>query len=657
MSHFSDKNHLGGGPHPERRKREGRSELARLALRPSATLPRENFLPVDRADMDARGWDRVDVLLVSGDAYVDHPSFGVALLGRWLEAHGFRVGIVPQPRWDSPDDIIRLGRPRLFAGVTAGAVDSMLAHYTAFRKKRRDDAYTPGGRAGARPNRAVSVYASLVRRAFPGLPVVGGGIEASLRRISHYDFWSNSLRKSLLPDAKLDLIVYGMGERAILDIARRLDALASRCGGAPSRPELAAALRGIAGTARMGRPDEEAGREVLRLPSHEDILARPARLMVATLLLERQVHQMRAVAVQPVGDRVVVLEPPAPALTTEELDELYTLPFTRQAHPSYTAPIPAVETMLTSMTCHRGCGGGCSFCSLALHQGRRVASRSRDSLLEEARTIAAQPGFTGAISDVGGPSANMWKARCSLDPARCRRSSCMVPRVCPGFSVDQTEHVRLLRDIRQVPGIRHVRVASGVRFDLALQQDAALEAYAGEFTGGQLKVAPEHCADEVLRLMRKPGMEPFERFLVAFRRYSEAHGKEQYVVPYLMSAFPGCTDAHMRRLADWLEERHWSPRQVQCFVPTPGTVATAMYYAEVDTEGHPLPVAKTDAARLRQHGILLGTARDRFGPARPDDERNTAPPARADRTGGSDGGRGMRREKRSDTVRSSGKRR
>ncbi len=342
----------------------------------------------------------------------------------------------------------------------------------------------------------------------------------------------------------------------------------------------------------MGRPDEEAGREVLRLPSHEDILARPARLMEATLLLERQVHQMRAVAVQPVGDRVVVLEPPAPALTTEELDELYTLPFTRQAHPSYTAPIPAVETMLTSMTCHRGCGGGCSFCSLALHQGRRVASRSRDSLLEEARTIAAQPGFTGAISDVGGPSANMWKARCSLDPARCRRSSCMVPRVCPGFSVDQTEHVRLLRDIRQVPGIRHVRVASGVRFDLALQQDAALEAYAGEFTGGQLKVAPEHCADEVLRLMRKPGMEPFERFLDAFRRYSEAHGKEQYVVPYLMSAFPGCTDAHMRRLADWLEERHWSPRQVQCFVPTPGTVATAMYYAEVDTEGHPLPVAK-----------------------------------------------------------------
>ena len=608
---------------PERQGGPGSFGRGRHGARPGFALPRDRFLPMTPSDMDARGWDQVDVLLVSGDAYVDHPAFGVALLGRWLEFHGFRVGIVAQPRWDSPEDVARLGRPRLFAGVTAGAVDSMLAHYTAFRKKRHEDAYTPGGRAGARPNRAVSVYTSLVRQAFPGLPVVGGGIEASLRRVSHYDFWSDSLRKSLLPDAKLDLIVYGMGERAILDIARRLDSLASRSGAGASRAELAAALRGIAGTARMGRMDEDMGPECVRLPSHEDILAQPAQLMKATLLLERQVHQMRAVAVQPVAGRAVVLEAPAPPLSTEELDRLYDLPFTRQAHPSYMEPIPAAAMMLTSMTCHRGCGGGCSFCSLALHQGRRIASRSRDSLLKEARAMAAQPGFTGAVSDVGGPSANMWKARCSLDPDRCRRPSCMTPALCPGFRVDQAEHVRLLRDIRQIPGIRHVRVASGVRFDLALLQDEALQAYAGEFTGGQLKVAPEHCAGEVLRLMRKPGMDEFERLLDAFRRYSEARGKEQYVIPYLMSAFPGCTDAHMRQLADWLEERGWSPRQVQCFVPTPGTVATAMYYAEVDTQGRPLSVAKSDAARLRQHGILLGTAYDRF--ARSGSDRHRKP--------------------------------
>ena len=616
---------------PVRQGREGRR--SRSASAPGEFSDSGLFLPMSREDMERRGWEELDVLLVSGDAYVDHPAFGTALLGRWLESHGYRVGVVAQPRWDTADDIMRMGRPRLFVGVTAGAVDSMLAHYTAFRKKRHDDAYTPGGRAGARPNRAVSVYASLVRRAFPGLPVVAGGIEASLRRVSQYDFWTDSLRKSLLPDARLDLIVYGMGEAAVLDIARRLDAACAAnfvdAADILPREEVASALAGIPGTARMIRMGELAApegveteggahvEEIVRLPSHEDILARPALLIQATLLLERQVHQMRARAVQPLGGegdsgkaRAVLLEIPAAPLSTEELDSLYALPFTRRPHPSYTAAIPAVEMMLTSMTCHRGCGGGCSFCSLALHQGRRIASRSRESLLEEARLMASRRDFPGAISDVGGPSANMWRAECSLDPSHCRRASCMVPSVCPGFVVDQREHISLLHEIRDIPGVRHVRVASGVRFDLALKQKEALEAYAGEFTGGQLKVAPEHCAPDVLRLMRKPGMEEFERFLDAFRAYSRAHGKEQYVIPYLLSAFPGCTDAHMRQLADWLAERHWSPRQVQCFIPTPGTVATAMYYAEADTEGRPLYVARSDAARLRQHGILLGTARN-----------------------------------------------
>jgi uncharacterized radical SAM protein YgiQ len=591
------------------------------------------------------GWDRLDVLLVSGDAYVDHPTFAVALLGRWLVAHGFRTGIVAQPRWDVPhqvDDVARMGRPRLFTGISAGALDSMLAHYTAFRKKRHDDAFTPGGRAGARPNRAAIVYANLARQAFPGLPVVLGGIEASLRRISHYDFWTDALRRPILMDAKADLLVWGMGERALLDAACALDAAVEAVGAdaydAALLPPLADIFDGIPGTARMGRvaewdadpatdggreddgddgpnadpdaaPDADASAPLMRLPSHAAITADPRLLMRATLLLERHVHRGNARAIQPVDDtansRAVLLAPPAPPLSPQEMDALYALPFARRAHPSHREPVPAEEMIRTSITTHRGCGGGCSFCSLALHQGRRIASRSRDSVLDEARRLNDMERFNGSVSDVGGPSANMWNARCTLDPARCRRASCMHPRVCPGFAVDQTEAVELLRAVRATPGVRHVRVASGVRFDLALRDDTALRAYTMEFTGGQLKVAPEHVCDGVLDLMRKPGLAVFERFLTAFTDHSAAAGKEQYVVPYLLSAFPGCTDDDMRALARWLAARGWSPRQVQCFIPTPGTVATAMFFAGIDPEGNPVPVARTDAARLRQHRILI----------------------------------------------------
>lgn len=582
-----------------------------------------DFLPTTRAHMEARGWAELDVLLISGDAYIDHPSFGVALLGRWLEKHGFRVGIIAQPRWDTVDDISRLGRPRLLAGVTAGAVDSMLAHYTAFRKKRHDDAYTPGGQCGARPNRAVSVYTNLVRRAFPGLPVVAGGIEASLRRISHYDFWTDSLRKSLLPDAKLDGIIYGMGEQALLELTQRLDAQ-SQLPEARRKP-LAEVLNGIPGTARMGKAadyfflKDQPDPAYTLLPAHEDMVAQPELLLRATLLLEQHVHQGATVAVQCVGDRAVILEAPAAPLSTAAMDALYHLPYTRQPHPDYVQPIPAAEMMLPSITSHRGCGGGCSFCSLALHQGRRIASRSEASLMAEAQALPQQPGFHGAISDVGGPSANMWQATCSLASGQCKRVSCLFPALCTHFQVDQFRHIELLRAMQHLPGIKHVRVASGVRFDLALHDEKALAAYTGEFTGGQLKVAPEHACPEVLTLMRKPGMEDFERFLAAFYQQSQNHGKEQYVIPYLMSGFPGCTDAHMRELATWLAARNWTPQQVQCFVPTPGTVATAMFYAEVDSQGKTLSVAKTDAERLRQHALLLGSGprnRSRSTPAK-----------------------------------------
>ncbi|MBO4318250.1 MAG: YgiQ family radical SAM protein [Mailhella sp.] len=599
-----------------------RANRPKAGFRPHSSWDLTAFLPMTRREMDARGWKELDVLLVFGDSYIDHPGFAAALLGRFLEFHGYRVGIITQPDWNDPGSLTVMGRPRLFAGVSAGAVDSMLAHYTAFRKKRHNDAYTPGGKCGARPNRAVTVYTGLIHRAFPGLYVAAGGIEASLRRVTHYDFWSDSLRKSLLPDSKADLLIYGMGEKAILALADRLKAYYDADpeaenefrSGKPRKErirERRSCLAGIDGTARMiSAADMEMLPEgTFVLPSHEEIAADAGKLIEATLMLERHVQKADCLAVQRVGDRAVLLERPAPLLSEKEMDAIYDLPYTRKSHPSYKGKgaIPAESMMKTSMTCHRGCGGGCSFCSLALHQGRRIASRSRESLIAEAKRMAGDPEFDGSVSDIGGPSANMWRAHCAGSPEKCRRPSCMTPKVCPNFKVDQNEHLDLLREVRALPGVRHVRVASGVRFDLALKQKSALEGYAGEFTGGQLKVAPEHCSRHVLKLMRKPGMEEFEVFLNAFYGYCRKMGKEQYVVPYLMSAFPGCTDADMRELADWLAVRHWKPRQVQCFIPTPGTVATAMYYAELDPDGFPIYVAKTDAARLRQHGILLGT--------------------------------------------------
>lgn len=579
-----------------------------MSLFTRTPLPQPPFLPMSRAEMERLGWEELDVLLVSGDAYVDHPSFAMALLGRLLVAHGLRTGIVTQPGWTGTGDLAVMGRPRLFAGVSAGAIDSMLAHYTAFRKKRSEDAYTPGGLAGARPNRACIVYANLLRRAFPGLPVVLGGIEASLRRITHYDFWTDTLRKPVILDAKADAVVYGMGERALVDIARRL--------------EDGRGLAGIPGT--VTAPTGEAAEGVqgdFEFPSHEAIAADPRLLMRATLLMERQVHDGTDRGIQRAGERTVVVEPPAGRLTTAEMDRLYALPFARTAHPAYARPIPAEEMIRDSVTSHRGCGGGCSFCTLALHQGRRISSRSRASIEEEVGRMAESPGFRGQITDVGGPSANMWGAECDRGDKPCKRPSCMTPTVCPHFRMDQKAHLELLRRLRRMPGVKGVRVASGVRFDLALQDMHALQGYLREFVGGQLKIAPEHVCDTVLRLMRKPGIRVFEEFLTVFSRESERAGKEQYVIPYLMSAFPGTTDEDMRALGRWLAARGWKPRQVQCFIPIPGAVATAMYVAGITPDGKPVYVARTDEERLRQHRILV-----------PADERapagRSAPPSR-----------------------------
>jgi uncharacterized radical SAM protein YgiQ len=601
-------------------------------------LTQPAFLPMSAKELAALGWEQPDVLLVSGDAYIDHPAFGIALLGRYLVEHGFTVAVLAQPAWEGAGEeqaFTSLSRPRLFAGVSAGAIDSMLAHHTAFRKKRREDAYTPGGKNGARPNRACIVYSSLLRRFFPGLPIVLGGLEASLRRVSHYDFWTDSLRRSILLDSKADLILCGMAEESLLQAANIADKMADKLaqtgfGQSMARKGFAAACRSLPGAVTALNSNEFSELDflttnnLLTLPSHEDLLKNPFELLKATVTLEKEVHNAQVFLRQDSGDRVVLLAPFVHVHQAEQkagrenmLDKIYSLPFSRLPHPSYTSPIPAWEMIRTSITTHRGCAGGCSFCSLSLHQGRRISSRSRQSILNEARQIAAGifqttpnkntkiPKWAGSISDVGGPTANMWQAFCAHAAAQCSRSSCLFPRLCPHFKCDQQKSVQLLRELARLPGVRHVRVASGVRYDLALQSQEAMKAYTMEFTGGQLKVAPEHICAEVLKYMRKPGPELFDKFLEAFAEFSRQAHKEQYVIPYLISAFPGCTDEHMRLLKNWLQKRHWSPKQVQCFIPTPGTVATAMFYCGRDEEGNTLHVAKTDAERLRQHHILL----------------------------------------------------
>ncbi len=569
-------------------------------------LIQPKFLPTTKEEMLDLGWDELDILLVNGDAYVDHPSFGAALLGRYLVAHGYRVGIIAQPKFDDTTDIMAMGRPRLFAGVSAGAIDSMLAHYTAFRKKRHNDEYTAGGSHGARPNRAVIIYSNLLRRAFPKLPVVAGGIEASLRRFTHYDFWTDSLRKSLLFDAKLDLVIYGMGEKAIVNVANNLDK-AVKSG---DSFELSEVLAGIKGTARIlnKKALENLNSEYIELPSFEEQIEDRAKVLEAALLHEKHMHIGKMPILERMGDRAIWLEP-AQNIDSKDLDFIYTLPFSRIAHPKYKQEIPAASMIKNSITGHRGCGGGCSFCSLTLHQGRKITSRSAKSILDEVATIAKSSKKPVSITDIGGPSANMWQAVCAVNKASCERRSCLFPEICKHFIVDQNETIDLLRATERVENIRNVRVASGIRFDLAIQDKEALAAYVKEFTGGQLKLAPEHSSNTVLKNMRKPSLEVFEKCLSLFKKYSRQKQKEQYIVPYLMSAMPGCTDKDMKDLALWLENRNWQPQQVQCFIPTPGTVATAMYYSGLDESGRDIFVAYTDAQRLRQHGFLIKTER------------------------------------------------
>jgi uncharacterized radical SAM protein YgiQ len=554
--------------------------------------------------MDALGWECCDVVIVTGDASVDHPSFGAALVGRLLESMGLKVGILPQPDWNSAKAFLELGMPRLFVGVTAGAMDSMVSNYTSLGRRRSDDDYSEGGRPGRRPDRALLAYCNRIRQAMPGKPIVLGGIEASLRRLSHYDFWSDTVRKSVLLDTRASILVYGMAERQIAEIARRLDDGAD--------------LAGIPGTGiwrgASGLADLLSVPDAIELPSHEEVTTLPLAFMEMTRIVEAEANPWCGrPLLQRADNRTVLLYPPAPPLEAEELDAVYSLPFTRLPHPRYVEAIPAWTMIRDSITAVRGCAGGCSFCALGLHQGKAVRSRSLKSIVAEAREIAAQPHFKGTISDVGGPTANMHGLGCRSPKAEraCRRVSCLHPSICPNFRTDSGTYLGVLGAVEGVEGVRHVHVTSGIRLDLAVRDGKFVDALASSFTSGHLKVAPESFTDRVLQLMRKSTLDDYLRFCELFGKASGRAGKEQYVLPYLIAAFPGSTEEDMRKAGEILRSQRLRPRQAQVFLPVPLTMATAMYYTGLDAEGRALefvarkPSEKTAAGSNRRFVLPL----------------------------------------------------
>jgi uncharacterized radical SAM protein YgiQ len=599
-------------------------------------------LPMSRAEMDDLGWDSCDIIIVTGDAYIDHPSFGMALVGRLLESQGFRVGIIAQPDWQSADPFRELGKPNLFFGISSGNMDSMVNRYTSDRRLRNDDAYTPDGEGGKRPDRSVLVYAQRAREAYRDVPVVIGGIEASLRRIAHYDYWSDKVRRSCLPDSKADLLVYGNAERAIVEIAHRL------AGG-----EQISEIRDVRGTAYMTstirddwtiidstfvdepgpvdkhpdpyaketpcdkKDDDSMGKNqqivtlhtrprgldrsktVVRLPSYETVKNDPVLYAHASRVFHLETNPGNARAlVQAHGDRDIWLNPPPVPLTTEELDHVYELPYTRKPHPAYgEARMPAWEMIRFSINIMRGCFGGCTFCSITEHEGRIIQNRSEKSILKEIETIRdTVPGFTGNISDLGGPTANMWRMHCK-DPkieSSCRRLSCVYPGICGNLETSHEALIQLYRKARKIKGIKRVFIASGLRYDLAVRSKTYIRELATHHVGGYLKIAPEHTEEGPLSKMMKPGIGTYDRFKQLFDQYSKEAGKEQYLIPYFISAHPGTTDQDMLHLALWLKHNNFRLDQVQAFLPTPLAIASAMYH----TERNPLKKVSRDSEKV-----------------------------------------------------------
>jgi uncharacterized radical SAM protein YgiQ len=547
----------------------------------------------------ARGWDEIDVVFVTGDAYVDHPSFAMALLGRLLESDGFRVGIVSQPDWRSCQAWRAFGRPKLFFAISAGNMDSMINHYTANRKVRNDDAYSPAGRIGRRPDRATLAYCQRAREAWPGVPVIAGGVEASLRRIAHYDYWSDKVRRSILMDSKADLLGFGMGERAIVEMAHRLAAGAKL-----------ADLRDLRGVAyRLGASESPPLENSIVLPPYEEVASDPAAFAEMTRIahVETNPHNARRL-VQLHGRESVVVNPPALPLSQAEMDRVYGLPYTRRPHPAYgDQAIPAYEVVKHSVQIMRGCFGGCTFCSITAHEGRIIQSRSPSSVLSEIRSMTADPDFTGVVSDIGGPTANMYQMACTRPEveAKCRRLSCVHPTICKLLGTDHGPLVELMRESRQVPGVKKVLVASGIRMDLARRSPEYMEELVKHHVGGHLKVAPEHVNEAVLDTMKKPKNDDFVAFGDEFKRASAAAGRKQYLVPYFIASHPASDVDAMIELAVFLKQNGYRPDQVQDFIPSPFDIAACMFHTGLDPfTKKPVYVAKQLRDRKVQRALL-----------------------------------------------------
>ncbi len=560
-----------------------------------------SFLPITVEEMKERGWDRPDFVYVTGDAYVDHPSFGTAIISRVLESRGYKVCILSQPDWKQAQSVALFGRPRLGFLVSSGNMDSMVNHYYVSKKRRPTDAYTPGGVTGKRPDRAVIVYGNLIRRVYPDVPVILGGIEASLRRLAHYDYWSDSFRHSILQDSQADLISYGMGEKSIVAIADALDA------GIPVKE-----ITFVPGTVYRTK-DPDRVYQGLRLPSYREMKEDPALYAKS---FQIQYENTDPIQGKPLLEEYengwyVVQNPPSPPLTTEEMDQIYGLSYTRKSHPSYESAgsVPAVSEIRFSLTSNRGCFGGCCFCSLTFHQGRTVQVRSHESILEEARCLIGEPDFKGYLHDVGGPTANFRHPSCQKQLTRgvCKNRQCLFPTLCPNLDTDHEDYISLLKKLRSLPGVKKVFIRSGIRFDYLLAEgnDHFLKELVAHHISGQLKVAPEHISDPVLRRMGKPPHAVYESFVQKYRRMNEKLGTRQFLVPYLMSSHPGSTLQDAVALAEYLRDLGYMPQQVQDFYPTPSTMSTVMYYTGIDPrDGSRVYVCKNPHEKAMQRALI-----------------------------------------------------